>query len=697
MNADVVIEQALFGYSDGHRLLDSSFDLPRADERLLSILSDFSGHAFLPGFEEYYSGFALAESEMYALCKTWYAIEMERPGCVWTHVILVKLDQWERIDDVRILRRAFNRPSQDLISKQAYSKRLNIAPDCITGATDDLQNVVSPLSLHLVRALYQSEESICVEAQSAKELEELVFGLWNMQWNALRHQFSFCTGALEARDIPGFQFNLEIVPYGAPTRKGKLQIERHSRAEFVEYNNQWAEVIVKGALHPQLSTFGDFVRSACADFPAKRSMFPFIAQVYALLEKVEYENADPADVLDSIAERFPSPNDAVALKGYVLGNGTQSRVAFDTVAVLRYLASSPHFNSFQNLNLRLSDRIDNLWSTRKSGALDLLVWLDQEERNIVGEELFGDLVKHLSAHDMVMVIDANPNLRYALLRACPGIAEEPALWCASRSVQLEMLDMIAEATIDAKTLIQVVNTIIESTELYCSDILDRLGSRAVDAILTLAASSESHVINHDCLLALSRESEAVMRWLRSESSVNNHAWFLATKVLDPTQKSVQKLGLGRWLDVGRQSMSGVADERNLNDVMAFVLTIGFESTEDMAAELVSTSFDAVHEALAHNRLPYESWQKLHVILPRLRSASWDKCERLRRKIVHTFLDNQWDVKHFLLATARPSTFQLVMKTCKKLRKDGKLMTSHLVSAIERNPDIGTPDQKRLLF
>lgn len=697
MNADVVIEQALYGYLDGHRQLASSCELPRADGRLLAILSDFSGRAFVAGFEEYYSGFALAESAMYALCKTWYAVEMERPGCVWTHVLLVKSDQWDRLGDVRMLRRVFKKPSRGRISWPDYSQSLTVASVPAARSTGYLQDAASPVIELLVRALYQSEESICVEAHSADELEKLVFGLWNIQWNALRHRFSFCTGALAARDIPGFQFDLEIAPYGAPRRKGKLHVGDHSHAECDEYKDRWVDVIVEGALDPQMSPFGQFVRSACADFPAKRSRFPFVALTFGRLEEAERGRADPVGILDSIAERFPSPTDAVALKGYALGGGTQSRVAFGAVAVLRYLASTSHVRSYQNVNLRLRERVDKLWSTDRGGALDLLVWLDEEERNYVGEQLFADLVEHLSAREALNAIEANPTLRYALLRARLGIAMEPELWRVPRGVQLEMLDTLAEATLDPETFAHVLDTIVESTELDGSDILDRLGSRAVDAILNRVATRESPVIDHHWFVALSRESQAVLKWLRSESPGKDHAWFLATSVLDPRQKSVQKLGLGRWLNVGRRAKDSVVEDRALSGIMAFVLTIGLESTSDIAAELVSTSFDAVHEALADERLAYESWQKLQVILPRLRSASWDKCERLRRKLVRTFLDNEWEVQHFFLATARPNTFRLVMKTCKKLRKDGKLMRSRLESAIIGNPAIATPDQKRSLM
>jgi hypothetical protein len=81
------VDQALFGYSDGHHLLASSLRFgPRELERLL-ILSDIASNAASAGADGYWTGVPLADSEKYAFMRTWPAPEMSRPGCVWTHVI----------------------------------------------------------------------------------------------------------------------------------------------------------------------------------------------------------------------------------------------------------------------------------------------------------------------------------------------------------------------------------------------------------------------------------------------------------------------------------------------------------------------------------------------------------------------------------------------------------------------------------
>ena len=109
-NSIMRIEQTLHGYADGHRLLAGSIELPRQEKHLMLGLSDMSGRSMVSGFEEYITGYPLADGGYYAFARTWYAPEKERPGCVWTHSLLISEGQLGRIRDLGTLRRLFRRP-----------------------------------------------------------------------------------------------------------------------------------------------------------------------------------------------------------------------------------------------------------------------------------------------------------------------------------------------------------------------------------------------------------------------------------------------------------------------------------------------------------------------------------------------------------------------------------------------------------
>src|ERR1039457_6141935 len=106
---DIGFDQALFGYRHGHRLLAASRRIDSTNERILARLTDLSGPRMLQGFETYLTGYPLANGS-YALARTWYAAEMERPGCVWTHVLLLPPDLVCHLHTSLTLNQCFRRP-----------------------------------------------------------------------------------------------------------------------------------------------------------------------------------------------------------------------------------------------------------------------------------------------------------------------------------------------------------------------------------------------------------------------------------------------------------------------------------------------------------------------------------------------------------------------------------------------------------
>src|ERR1043166_1580444 len=126
MNGDIQVDQALFGYSEGHSLIASSTTFSPTTLQLLSALTDMSGPVMVPGFEESYTGLYLPETDYYALCKTWFAPEMRRPGCVWSHVLLIHLADIASLEDPGTLRQVFVRPWSGFDAVE-YRKSVRIA------------------------------------------------------------------------------------------------------------------------------------------------------------------------------------------------------------------------------------------------------------------------------------------------------------------------------------------------------------------------------------------------------------------------------------------------------------------------------------------------------------------------------------------------------------------------------------------
>ncbi|NTZ41073.1 hypothetical protein EXW94_26090 [Enterobacter sp. JMULE2] len=111
---EIEIHQCIYGYENGHRLLATSMSLPPDVATTLLLLSDLAPGLMLPSNGGYWTGVPLSGAKVYALMYTWMAYEMPRPGCVWSHVLLIPFPEMARLRDLSILIKYISRPNLDL-------------------------------------------------------------------------------------------------------------------------------------------------------------------------------------------------------------------------------------------------------------------------------------------------------------------------------------------------------------------------------------------------------------------------------------------------------------------------------------------------------------------------------------------------------------------------------------------------------
>ena len=170
----LVLEQTLHGYSEGHELLASSSKLPREARRMLLSISDLSGHGFIDGFDGYLTGYPLPTIEKYALGRTWYAPEMSRLGCVWTHTLLVDFGDIAKLDAIRDIVNHFQRPTS-LDRTDNYEIPLKVEVHGMAASVD----VTEGACMRILDALYGERLApVFVEASHADEYNDLVFAVW---------------------------------------------------------------------------------------------------------------------------------------------------------------------------------------------------------------------------------------------------------------------------------------------------------------------------------------------------------------------------------------------------------------------------------------------------------------------------------------------------------------------------------------
>lgn len=196
----MLIDQAVYGYGNGHELLAASA-LSTAEREQLDRLTDLSG--YLPtgfSFISYLSGFPVGQR--YALCRTWPDADAPRRGAVLTHVLLLPVEglAHQRIDVLAGLHR---RPSRQ--ERGVALLPVLLPPEAAARVAPELE------SMPWIGALFGPEPGP-VRWEDVPEVDSAVSAAWDLMWPELRRRFRFCTLALSSMRAGDEAFDLLHLP-----------------------------------------------------------------------------------------------------------------------------------------------------------------------------------------------------------------------------------------------------------------------------------------------------------------------------------------------------------------------------------------------------------------------------------------------------------------------------------------------------
>lgn len=251
--------QILFGYSDGHRRLAGSAHLSREDTQRLLVLSDLAPGITLQGLDAYWTGVPLRGSAEYALMCTWSADEAPRPGCVWTHCVILDRAVLGTIEELSALRACFSRPVRDQFD--SYERVLEFSVSRLKPVPPRQSS-----AWWCVNAVYFDPTS--PPQLSMEEAADCAFALWSQQWPNLRAEFSFRTAT--GRTSTRHEFQLDIV-----TRAGS----KNEPTATLRAAEAWKQSIVADLYDPP-SSLRSFLWEFGQDSQRGIDAFGFLAETH---------------------------------------------------------------------------------------------------------------------------------------------------------------------------------------------------------------------------------------------------------------------------------------------------------------------------------------------------------------------------------------------------------------------------------
>lgn len=657
------IHQTLHGYDNGHQLLASSLDLDLSDHKLLLFQSDLSGPSLVQGFESYISGFPLKTANFYAFSRTWYADEMKRPGCVWTHTILIPYADLGRVMSLESIKTFFRRP--EIEKYQDYRKQVEID----TSESSSPHKLDVSLKEKIATMLYEApQNSVIIPAMNSRVLEDVLIDIWSDQWPRLRRNFLFSSGCLSLRTIDKKLFDAQVVPSSLIN-----QIKKQS--EFLSIVDEGTRVnpliaTVKPRSNKHLTGLTWLIGS---DVDGRRENYLRLLEVVSLLSK--------SNSLDSVAELmsklFPNPSDALIFKSRLFGRSTNRTFHVTEYELLQYLLFTTDKKvSFIDLKtLDLEDRMKELlrqdqitvmqfaelWSRARAGRISDSIWSDIE----------------LSAENALLLSTAYPELSTILLTRYPSIATSVAFWQIPTRYQLEAIRSIADH-IRAADGIRYTTALISAKSEVIVPALRHVGEESLPTFLFGYVESK----NDDPVYLqpfLNEYYNQFRLWLRRDQPTL-HDKLIEAMFVSLSYEKLQRLEISTnaWLYFYNSITS---KNTRVNKIFAacIVLSIGFENRMANSDQLVIETFSTVYRFGLQGQLGSGIWQMINrddyhyqdeqesvgfwSMFTRKKKdpvPSWDYCDSLVRIGAHAFVKNNWSAHSFVSAFRELTIFERVI-------------------------------------
>lgn len=636
----MTVHQALWGYSNGHHLLSASVTLSTSSRKLLESLTDLSGPDAPNAFDGYLTGCFLPFDGYYALSKTWFAPEMERPGCVWTHTILLETDtaaHWDGLD----LDSLFCRPQQDKANSQAHYS--------IPLSSNTVPSSLSPQAeadaLALFSNLIRYPEPFLMSTSDVKRWNAALEALLILAGPRFSQDISFCTGSLSNRKLGGQSLTLQIVP--ARLFKVLLRTAPGSRILSIEEKNALQDTAENVPMTLQAFQETKKLLLSCGTGYDNRHFWPLFKELYSGISNgVAFSFRQALETLENWLDIGDTAGILWALFRAVFSQDRWKN--HDTLAesLFDFLTLDAQYISMDTARLQIFESVlTPLWTHCRQEIVDLVPKLLTCALNTAGEAAVTFIVVRLFTDEYTELLRQNATMCLPMLRLNRKLAQCGTLWELPKDLQAEAL---RELWRDDRRIasIQAKDTAILRSIFQCGDsglsreVYRTFGSEAIRVYFSYFGngnSSERAVVWSD----LCREDPALSVQALSVLSPAALALFTAViSVLDPCCDAVLSIPSDVWEQLYKRFC------RNSNEATAvyaqFVLPLILRSDVAISPELLNFSFYTVHTLLAQNSMNYSRWESLSSLLPDIPwYQSWDKCKRLREAAKQKGIHIEW--------------------------------------------------------
>ncbi len=615
--------QALHGYADGHRQLAVSVSLSPRDSRTMLVLSDIAGSGARLEGVGYLTGYPLVESGVYALARTWPAPEMPRPGCVWTHTILIDFTDLATLSSLADVTPLFRRPEGPSFGEYSSALRMTHSLPMPPPLKGDLE-----WGARLLAGIYGAPHSkVFATRPEGVDADAIVLAIWSQQWPRLRRAFRFCTLAASDRSSEGSSFDLQLL--SPMDRSLKAAFQNAVDADKLDLaTGPWLDDAIADLDEQGASDLRSFLHRVGGDVSSGREAFRPLCCLHTLIKGFGDRPGAMGEALAVLDEAF-EPSQAKSARSIVVSAAVSQAAHLDD-PVFSFVLGNIELADANALALGAETLGRTIWERDPARLAPLLEHELPAVRHVVEQT-----IDTLPGNTLADGLKRSPILMTIVLSRRPSVVTEPTFWLLDNVGSDEVFRVIEQE--DGLALPAVGAMIAAGRNDLVHQAVQRLGAfRILQAIALQYESGTASAALASWMLEATRDRHALAQLLSGDTLLPR-AFLAALVQVTDADDVPNDFGTDPWLAAMENATGPLTSDAKVT-LNAYLLCRAFGTRSRNAAELAQIGFESTYRAAESNCLSSNSWKALERRLPwSLFWFDWDRCPRLRAGIVALFV------------------------------------------------------------
>lgn len=621
----------LHGYDNGHRLLAASVMLKSKIEMdAVSVLSDWSEYLSPAkgGDSSYITAYPLTESGYYVIAKSWYADEMKRPGCVWTHSLLLPIREMNEISDYKILLQCFKRPivgkGFELYSRPIDSQNLEKGYSSFLPIQADREIIGN-----ILYAFVNSISPIYFNVVAEKQVAETILAIMNVLPPRMSERVSWCSGSAYIRKLHGQPLSCQFL-------SGVSEVNAMS---YYSSEPKWLTFILDGIMQDDVIQ-GQLIRFLAEDINDDARCYSAIASIMFILDdyfgggKQGREERFKTS-LEIIAEAFPKYDEGKVIKDLFV-NLSFSRSYCQDKTFFYFFATLSLEGAFNINDNSFCKRWLSFVSSKREQYLSLLSDISHAQSiNLWGQKVLKESVDELSSIEIRNLVENDFRLFSTAELLNPKILNKLDWPSLNPVIINNLLPMLMDArsqdvftewgNLFLKMLYEGIKINKQLASLIFTKYID-----ATAVLLDFVNEDNKRYVDNELGLQLIWKTTEILKWLSGVEMITDNVADAIVIYVNEHSIEVKSFKANVW-----KPFLGLRFHNLRSDVFAFMFSLSFNWLYDgVALELMRVSFYQLHKLQADRQLKYTAWAK---IAPYMESLfildDWDKCKKMRLTVI----------------------------------------------------------------